>query len=335
MKYLGCLLVAMSFSGAVSRAQTPEPVTIKVEKDQIEFFAGKELATRYHIEKTLPRPFFWPVHAPGGTETTRAWPVGKALEGEKTDHPHHRSVWFCHGDVIAEGLQLKTKLKGIEGVDFWTEGKGHGNIVCTGVSEPKVEGGKGSVVTTNEWRTTEGDKVLDETRKIVFYNFGKAYLIVLDIDLFASAYPITFGDTKEGSMAIRVYPQITAASGKGKMQNADGKINEKQCWGFKSAWCDYSGKVGDNVVGIAILDDPANPSAACWHARDYGLMAANPFGRAESKFPAVKGSKQLVHLNKGEHLRLRYGVLVHLGDASGGQVAEYFERFVKLRATEQ
>jgi hypothetical protein len=59
-------------------------------------------------------------------------------------------------------------------------------------------------------------------------------------------------------------------------------------------------------------------------------MAANPFGRARSGFPAMKGRTDLVRLEKGGHLKLRYGLLIHPGDAKGGKVAEYFERFVKL-----
>src|SRR5262249_21641763 len=202
------------------------------------------------------------------------------IEGKKPDHSHHRSVWFTYGDVIPEGMELKTKLKGIEGVDFWSEAKGHGKIVCTKVSEPKTEAGKGMVTTHNEWRTTEGDKVLDEDRTIRFYNLGGSYLIMLDIDLVASVYPITFGDTKEGAMAIRIHPEITSGKGgKGKMVNADGKINESQMWSSRSAWVDYTGPVGKSVVGVAVFDDPKNPYPACWHARDYGLLPPNPFGR--------------------------------------------------------
>jgi hypothetical protein len=329
MKYLSSLVLL----AAASAAQAQAPVAIKVDKGQVDFLVGTEMVTRYHIKDELPRPFFWPLKTLDGTETTRAWPVGMALLKEKTDHPHHRSVWFTYGDVIPEGMELKTKLKGIEGVDFWSEGKGRGKIVCTKVGEAKTADGKGWLVTHNEWRTTEGDKVLDETRTIYFYHLGKAYLLVLDIDLHASVYPITFGDTKEGALAIRIHPDITVDGGKGTMQNADGKINEKQCWGFKSNWCDYSGKIGNSVVGVALFDDSANPLASCWHARNYGLMAANPFGR--DKFPDAVGNKQRVHLNKGEHLKLRYGVLVHNGNANEGEVAANYERFVKLRQTEK
>jgi hypothetical protein len=321
----------------LTAAQDPDVVTIQVGKDKLDFLVGKTVATSYHIKQDLPRPFLWPLKAPNGTETTRAWPMGPALdiEGKKPDHPHHRSAWFCYGDVIPEGMELKSKIKGVEGVDFWSEAKGHGNIVCVKVEEPVAKGNSAWVVTRNEWRTAEGDKVMDETRKITFQSHGKAYLIVLDIDLHASVCPITFGDTKEGAMAIRAHPEIAVKSGKGKMTDADGRVNEKPIWGHKSAWCDYSGPVGGKVVGVALLDDPKNPYPVCWHARDYGLMAGNPFGRQAAKFEDVKDTDKRVRLAKGEHLHLRYGIVVHDGDAEEAMMTGRWRHFVKLRAMEK
>jgi hypothetical protein len=97
-----------------------------------------------------------------------------------------------------------------------------------------------------------------------------------------------------------------------------------------SAWCDDSGPVEDRIAGIAIFADPKNPYSTCWHARGYGLLAANPFGRDKAGFPAMKGNTQHPRLAKGEHLKLRYGLFLHLGDVKQGKVAEYFERFTKL-----
>lgn len=328
---------------AVAPAAAQERVSIKRTKDALVFHAGGELITRYHLGPDVPRPFFWPVNAPGGVALTRAWPMEKAGPGETTDHPHQKSLWFCHGDVIPEGIELKHKIRGVEGVDFWSEAKGHGKIVCVHVDEPKLGKGQGSVATKNEWRTADGVKILDEARTVRLYDFGKAVLLVLDIDLHASVCPITFGDTKEGSMGVRVHDKIRGETvvekkrkdGPGKIENADGKIGERDAkgpvaWGQVSKWCDYSGPLGGKTYGVAVFDDPMNPHPACWHVRGYGLMAANPFGRTKS-FPAMKGKTDLVRLGKGEHLRLRYGVLLHPGDAREGRVAEYYERFVQLR----
>src|SRR5262249_27302268 len=247
------------------------------------------------------------------------------------DHVHQKSAWFCHGDVIPEGLELKQKIKGVEGIDFWSEGRAHGRIICTHVGEPRREKDHVRIGTHNEWRTAEGIKILDEDRVIHLVNLGAARLFIFDIDLDASVVPITFGDTKEGSFGVRINDQIREQTRNGKIENANGKIGERNCWGQLSAWGDYSGAIDGATVGLAILDDPANPHRACWHTRAYGLMAANPFGRTRSGFPAMKGQTDLVKLAKGEHLKLRYGLLIHPGDAKEGKVADYFQRFVRLR----
>ena len=319
--------------------QANNDVRIKATKEAIEFSIGDELVTRYLIASSRPKPIFWPVNAPGSVPLTRSWPLAERQPGEAIDHPHQQSAWFCHGDVIPEGIALKSKIKGIAGVDFWSIAPGHGNMVCTSVGDPINSKGAASIVTKNEWRTTEGTKILDETRTIYLYASptSKARMIVVKSDLHASVCNITFGDTKEGAFGIRINDVINAGkTGKGKIQNAEGKIGEKACWGQISAWCDYSGPINDKLVGLTILADPKNQYPSCWHVRGYGLMAANPFGRAKhAQFPAVKGNNDLVKLSQGQHLRFRYGMLLHEGDAVDGQVVEHYQRFVQLRCDKE
>ncbi len=313
-----------------------DDVAITVTTSHVDFAVGKNLIGRYHTGTQYAKPFFWPLNGPTGTPITRAWPMEKGQPNETTDHVHQKSVWFCHGDVVPEGMELKNKVRGVAGVDFWAEGPGHGRIICTRVGSPTVSKKQGSVTTQNEWRTADGQKILDETRTIQLHNLGAAQLFVLDIDLHASVVPITFEDTKEGSFGIRINDNLSEVNKKrvqrgGKLENAEGKVGMKNCWGFRSAWCDYSGPLDGKTVGLAILDDPANPYPAYWHSRDYGLMAANPFARSKSGFPGMKGRTDPVKLAKGEHLKLRYGLLIHPGDAKEGKVAEYYQQFVRLK----
>jgi hypothetical protein len=313
-------------------AADPADVAITVTKDHVDFLAGKNLIGRYHVGANVAKPYFWPLNGPTGTPITRAWPMEKGQPNESADHVHQKSAWlFCHGDVVPEGMELKNKTRGVAGIDFWAEGTGHGRIVCTQVGEPKLSKGHGALTTQNEWRTAADQKVLDETRTVHLYNLGAAQLFVVDIDLHASVVPITFEDTKEGSFGIRINDSIREAKGAGKLENAEGKVGEKNVWGYRSAWCDYAGPLDGKTVGLAILDDPANRYPAYWHSRGYGLMAANPFGREKAGFPGMKGRTDLVKLAKGEHLKLRYGLLIHPGDAKEGKVAEYFQQFVRLK----
>src|SRR5262249_44099043 len=146
-------------------------------------------------------------------------------------------------------------------------------------------------------------------------------LIEIVADLHASDYALEFADTKEGSMGIRIKESIQVtpprpkkdekpksdAKKRGTMTNAEGKKDQKGCWGRVSAWCDYSGPVGDDkTAGLAVFADPKNSIDSAWHARDYGLLAANPFGRDKhAQFPDRKGNNEAVKVKKGEHLKLR------------------------------
>jgi hypothetical protein len=283
---------------------------------------GKQLVTTYMFEEKQSKPYFYPVYVLPGVGITENGP---------SDHIHHRSVWFCHGDVIPEGLELKDKIKNVKGVDFWSENKLAGKIVCVKVEKPTVEKDRVIVVTKNEWRTRDGTKVLDETRTITFRHLGTdRNLIEIVADLHASEYPLDFGDTKEGSMGIRIKDALRVDRKKGgRLTNAEGKEDQKGCWGRVSDWCDYSGPVGDGkTAGLTIFADPKNAIDSAWHARDYGLLAANPFGREKhSQFPDRKGKTETVKLKKGEHLKLRYGLYLHAGDAKDGKVKEAFETF--------
>lgn len=261
----------------------------------------------------------------------------KAAAGERKDHVHQKSAWFCHGDVIPEGMELKDRIKGVKGVDFWSEHKGHGRIVVTKVGKARQQKSHASITTTNEWQTASGEKILDETRTIHLYNLGESQLLVMEIDLHASVASITFGDTKEGSMGVRVRDSVTEKKG-GKLENAEGTVGAANMWGRHSAWCDYSGKIPQGtgtdrtvIAGITVFDDPENTPKAAWHSRNYGLMAANPFARGRSGFPAMKGRTDTHKLPKGEHLKLRYGIYLHMGDAKEGKVAEAFEQFKKVK----
>jgi hypothetical protein len=323
-----------------------DDVSITVGKDAIEFKAGSAVVAKYATVESVAKPYLYPVLAPNGVGVTRAWPVEKGLPGEATtDHPHQKSVWFCHGNVIPEGIELKVKslTEGDKCVDFWSEGKDrkdntprHGTIKCVKVGKP-VQHAKhhASVETHNEWFTPDGVKIMDEVRTIHLIDTREGRLFAFDITLKASVCPITFGDTKEGSFGVRVHDGLrpdqktgaTVTSAEGKTVKPPVKDN-LPVWGRPSAWIDYSGVLDGKEVGVAVFDHPKNPPAS-WHARAYGLNAANPFGRAHSGFPSQKGKDDLLKIAKGEELKLKYAVYAHTGDAKSGKVAEAFAEFAK------
>ena len=268
-------LLALAFGPMLAFAQAADPgdVAIEATKEHITFLIGKDLVGKYNIAAGASKPHFWSLHGPGNVQITRPVPMTKDGPGKTPDHPHHKSLWFGHGDVIPHGIQLKVKStdKRVTGVDFWSEAKGHGVVVCTEVGSPKLEKNHGQVTTKNAWQAPDGAKIMDETRTIHLYDFGAAWLLIFDIDLFASVAPITFGDTEEGSFAVRINDAIREDGGKGKLVNAEGVVGAGRFWGKQSPWCDYSGPIDGKNVGLAIFDDPANSTKICWHVRGYGL----------------------------------------------------------------
>ncbi len=337
------LLAALALLAAppVASAQVSAVLTA----DGVEFRSGSEVVAKYHTAPTVAKPFLWPVAAPGGTPVTRAWPIKVGASDATTDHVHQKSVWFCHGDVIPEGLAIKTPsaVKGDKGVDFWSEAKDkdgrkrHGTIRCTKVTVAETTApGTVTVVTLNAWLTADGEKILDEKRTITFRETPEGRLFTFTCDLVANDYPITFGDTKEGSFGVRVHDDLrTVAKDGGTVTPSAGapaKAGTKDnlpLWGRLAEWNDYSGTVGGKAVGLAVFAHPSNPTKSAWHTRAYGLMAANPFAREHSGFPSQKGKTDLVRLEKGKSLTYRFGVYAHTGDVTSGKVAEVYEAFKK------
>ena len=97
--------------------------------------------------------------------------------------------------------------------------------------------------------------------------------------------------------------------------NAQNKIGEKNVWGKRSEWADYSGQINGEPVGVAIFDHPSNPRhPTYWHARAYGLFATNIFGLHDfENDPARDGS---LSIKPGQPLRFRFRVVIHPGDST-------------------
>ena len=315
----------------------PKLRAVKGEHD-IAFYAGDQLVTRYvhggtvQVEKgtgtkPLAKPYFYPLVAPNGVSLTRDWPMKRGTPGETTDHYHQKSAWFCHGDVIPDGIVLKTRAadKHVQGVDFWSEQPGHGRIVCVRVDEPRVNDTDGSVgvTTSNEWRTPDGEVILTELRGIRLASKPGRHTLTVSSDL-TTPYGVTFGDTKEGSFGVRIRDDfalsykggtgVVTSSG-GKSAKAGAKDN-LPVWGELAKWHDYSGTADGKTAGLTLRETLYNRHKSAWHTRAYGLMAANPFGRDKSGFPGRKGQTDLAKLAKGETLELAYTMTLHDGPAT-------------------
>ena len=283
---------------------------------------GGQLFTVYHYAN-VPRPYFYPVLGPDELPMTRKWPM-EDTNDEEHDHPHHRGLWYAHGNV--------------NGLDFWSEEKNYCRIAHAGFV--KVVSGKeyGIIESKDHWLNHEGAVVCADVRAMRFYDGpGRERVFDFEITLLAPPdQPVIFGDTKEGAMATRVAETMRLKNkdgpGQGHIVMSTG-LRDELTWGKRADWCDYFGPVaggpnGPETLGVAIFDHPDNPRhPTTWHVRDYGLFAANPFGlRDFEKKPPGAGD---LTIPAGQSVTFRYRFYYHRGDEKQAQVAEHYQKYIR------
>jgi hypothetical protein len=312
---LGIVCAARS-ADSIPSASAKSGVQITRLADRLRVEINGQLFTEYFYQD-VPRPYCYPLIGPGEVAMTRNWPM-KDIPGEAQDHPHHRSLWFAHG--------------AINGYDFWSEQKAFGKTVHEDFLEVTSGTKAGVIRERNKWVAADGTVVCTDERTLRFYNPGRASerLMDFEITLKASNGELTFGDTKEGTMAVRLAEtmRLKGKAGKGHIVNSAG-VRDGQTWGKRAEWCDYYGPVEGRTVGIAIFDHPKNPRhPTWWHVRDYGLFAANPFGQHDFESLPDKTAGNLI-VPAGKSVTFRYRFYLHEGDEQQAKVAEKYQQYVK------
>ena len=293
---------------------TDQGVRLTSVDDRYDFSIDGALFTSYYFGSRNVRPYFYPLMGPTGVSMTRNYPRRSDVEGESTDHPHHRSLYVAFGDV--------------NGVDVWAEPPNPNTGTIVHQSWNEISAGPVAVALGESltWVDGRGQPLLDENRRIRTHWTKTSRLLDIDITLTPSSVAVLFGDTKEGGpLAVRVASSLEGNRG-GMIQNSHGARREAETWGKQAPWVDYSGTVGAEQVGIAIMDHPTSfRHPTWWHVRDYGLFAANPFGLSEfTNDPSQRGDYLL---DPGQSITFRYRVCLHLGDAESGQVAAHYHNF--------
>ena len=310
---LATVLSVLALLAVPLAAQT---VTVKPIDTGLRIEVDGQLFTEY-LTKDVPRPFFYPIIGAAGENIVRNFPMKAGVEGEPQDHPHHKGLWFTHGSV--------------NGMDFWSETKDFGKQQHVSFGEIKADGAKGSFTSDTKWVSHDGAPVLSDSRKITIVALpnGEKQLD-FDITLKATEGDVVFEDTKEGSMAIRLCPQLSfkdkEATGHAYNSNND---KQKDIWGKKAGWvCYYGPDPKGNTVGVVMFEHPKNFRApTTWHARDYGLFAANPWGLHD--FEGKKDEKNLgdYKIEKGGSLTLRYRFYFANGKPKPDGLEERFKAY--------
>ena len=311
------ILVILFFLPVASFAQQKEQPKIEMEKNDktVDVKVDGKLFTQYHF-KGFKKPIFYPLKINESTGLTRNYPI-KKVENEQPDHPHHKSVWFSHQ---------------FNNIMFWAE---HGTVEFTGFSKFSPDANPPTFSATHHW-THKGKVQLTDETTVAFVAEKNWRAINFTITLHASHGDVLINDTKEGTFAVRVHPALRNLANKkhkipggASMTNSEGESGRK-IWGKAAAWVDYSGKIKDQFYGVAIFDHPDNiRHPTTWHARDYGLLAANPFG--QHYFQKKKKGAGEYTIKSGKSLTLRYRLVIHEGDAKTAKIDKLYEEFAKKR----
>lgn len=322
LRNFGLSVLSMSFF-SIAFGQKNEMVKMIKEPagNKVNIFVGKKIFTSFLYPDSLEKPVLYPLRTAKGTVVTRGFPL-KPVPGEPTDHPHHLGLWF--------------NFENVNGLDFWNNSfaipanKKHlyGWIKTDRILEMS-DGAKGILSYHANWTNQQKDILLEETTRYEFT--GNSHQRMIDrITVLKADIEVLFKDAKDGMLGIRLAHELqmpatqdqkftddkgnvtVVKAGEDKVANGNYISSEvKQgddVWSTRAVWCKVYGKMGNDSVSIAIIDHPLNPNyPTYWHARGYGLFAANPLG--ENIFTNGKRTKNL-HLKKGESVTFRYRIII-------------------------
>lgn len=283
--------------------------------NKIDVLIGGNLFTSYMYGDGLTKPVLYPVKTPSGIKVNRGFPFEK-VPGEVIDHPHHVGISFTYDEV--------------NGVGFWNNTTTPPQIKHLKVTTMKGGPGKGVLSTVMHWTGMNEDVLLEEKRTMVFTAGKNQYTIDFSIDLTTQDKTVVFGDTKEGMFAIRTAQWLREKDATGKYFSSNGDKKAANIWGKRAKWVALQGNKDGKEAGIAILNyAPSTNYPTYWHARDYGLFAANPLGQyAFQKSRKVSDPKPFsLTLKPGESAHFNFHVVIYDGTRTPEQLDKLFSAF--------
>ncbi|MDQ2834916.1 MAG: PmoA family protein [Acidobacteriota bacterium] len=279
--------------------------------------------TSYVWPASLKKPVLYPLITDEDVTVTRGFPLDPR-PGERVDHPHHAGMWFNYGNV--------------NGFDFWNNSDAikpesrakMGTILQKKIVSATSGPDKGELVVDSVWITGQNQEILTERTRYVFSR-QKGARVIDQITTLQAQDKAVFHDDKEGLLGMRVAHWLESPEEKGgTFMDASGRptqvanvdtsgatgvyltsegVKGAAVWGTRGQWCVLTGHDATNhVVSIGVVDHAENPGyPTYWHARGYGLFAANPLGRSifDPKQPAFNYT-----LQKGDSATFRYRVVL-------------------------
>lgn len=311
--------------------------------------AGGQPFTTFLYPDTLEKPVLYPVYAPDGQVVTRGFPVTPRA-GEPTDHPHHLGIWFNyenvnHLDFWNNSFAIPAAKKSQYG---WIRTEKILQAGTTGSGKNKV----GILRYAANWTDQQHNILLKEETSLLFSAYGQERTIDR-ITKLTAVTDVDFPDAKDGMLGMRVTKELQIPSNapgtfvddkgnitkvaagntpdiNGTYLTSEGKQGDS-AWGTRGTWCELYGKKGADTLSIAIIDNPANPGyPTYWHARGYGLFAANPLGQK-----IFSNGKETMNfrLAKGQSATFRYRIVIASGKQrlATGRIRQLADDFAGLK----
>ncbi len=348
--FVATVVAAFGLAGGARGDTSPGAspgVTVTVHESQrrVDVTIGGKPFTSYIWPTSLKKPVLFPVRSPEGGVVTRGYPL-EPRAGERVDHPHHVGLWLNHGNV--------------NGLDFWNNSEAikpenaakYGTIVHRQITRATSGKDKGSLQVALDWVAPGGKVLLKEDTTFVFHGGKGAWSVDRLTTLTAQGERVVFTDSKEGMLGLRVtraleqpsdkaevftdesgkataVPVLNNAGVTGRYRSSEG-LEGDAVWASRARWVTLSGQIEEKPVTLAILDHPRNPThATYWHARGYGLFAANPFG--QKAYDPNQAALNFA-LEPKASVTLRHRLLVQSTAATAEQVEAQFKKFAADQA---
>jgi Methane oxygenase PmoA len=297
--------------------------SVKLERSpgQIEVLIDGRPFTTYYLSSATAKPYLMPLRSASGAVVTRGFPVVNDVSSADPKasgfEPHQRPLYFGHGDF--------------DGLDFWQEPvfdkyyTDHGKQDYGHMRLKAVEQSAADTIRARFTLNSPNERVIgEEAQALTFGGDGQSRVVDCEFVLYATNGPLDLGDTKEGTFAIRLAPELSAPHA--HMLNSAGATGEKAIWGKPANWVSYSGTVDGKHVTVTVFDSPKSfRHPTTWHARAYGLFAANPFGIREFTGDPNKDGSWTIP--EGKSLTFRYRVIIREGDFPWAQINEAYQRY--------
>jgi len=297
--------------------------------------------TSYTWPEKLKVPVLYPLRTALGTVVTRGFPLAPR-PGERLDHPHQTGLWLKYGDV--------------NGVDFWNNSVAlppeqqakMGTVVHRRITHAIDGVDRGELDVEMDWLLPDGQPILREATRFIFSAGPNLRAVDRITTLTALDKQVVFKDDKEGMLGLRVRRELEQPSNEplvladergqpttmkvmdnssvsGLYRSSEGKTGDA-VWGTRGRWTMLSGKVGQEAITLVLLDHPQNTGfPTYWHARGYGLFAANPLGQEIFS----KGTEKLnFTMEPKQSVTFRYRLLILSGPTTPEQADGQYARFV-------